>query len=93
MADIEILVPVAPTRIAKRPLATRIAQLQNARIGWLDNMKANAGDLLREVAKTLTTQGYAFERILASKNATAAAPDAIMAHLETCDAVVLAIAD
>ncbi len=93
MSIIEVLVPVAITRIHERPLAPRLGKLSGVRIGWLDNMKANAGQLLGFVAEALRERGYAFESIMASKNATAAAPDAVMMHLRTCDAVVLAIAD
>lgn len=93
MSRLEVLVPVAATRAASHPLAARCAKLEGVRIGWLDNMKANAAALLDEVAAVLRGQGYAFEMVRASKNATAAAPPGVMAHLETCDAVVLAIAD
>lgn len=93
MSVIEVLVPVAITRTHERPLAPRLATLHGARIGWLDNMKAHAGLLLRLVAETLRESGHAFEMVVASKNATAAAPGAVMAHLRTCNAVVLAIAD
>ena len=93
MSTIEILVPVAATRVAERPLAPRLASLSGARIGWLDNRKANAGELLRRIAAALAASGHAFAAIHAAKNATAAAPAGVMAHLKTCDAVVLAIAD
>lgn len=92
MNPIEVLVPVAATRVVLRPLARRLTQLAGARIGWLDNQKANAGELLRQLAVLLRT-GIDFELVHLAKNATAAAPDAIMAHLKRCDAVVLAIAD
>ncbi len=93
MKIIEVLVPVAITRVHQRALAPRLAKLDGVRIGWLDNMKANAGLLLSSVAAALRERGDAFEMIVASKNATAAAPDTVMAHLRTCDAVVLAISD
>ena len=93
MNDLEILVPVAATRVEKRLLAPRLKQLNGARIAWLDNMKANASDLLFEIAASLQTSGARFERIALSKNATAAAPESVIAHLKNCDAVVLAIAD
>lgn len=93
MSQIEILVPIAATRTQNRPLAPRLASLAGRRIAWLDNMKANAGELLREVAQALRDAGHAFEVVTAAKNATAAAPDAVMMHLKTCDAVVLAISD
>ena len=93
MATVDVLSPVAATRIATRPLAPRLATLAGKRIGWLDNMKANAGALLREVAAALRARGHQFEAVSAAKNATAAAPYSVMAHLKTCDAVVLAISD
>ena len=93
MTTVEVLVPVAATRVHDRPLAPRLTSLNGKRIGWLDNMKANAGDLLRGVADVLRAGGHSFEFVTAAKNATAAAPDAVMAHLKTCDAVVLAISD
>ncbi len=43
MSLIEVLSPVAATRVATRPLAPRLTTLAGKRIGWLDNMKANAG--------------------------------------------------
>lgn len=92
MKPIEVLVPVATTSVVLRPLAPRLLQLAGARIGWLDNQKANAGELLRQIAALLRT-GIDFEIVNLAKNATTAAPDAIMAHLKRCDAVVLAIAD
>ncbi len=81
------------SRTQVHPLATRLTHLQGARIGWLDNMKANAGDLLRQVAAILREAGHSFDTVLLAKNATAAAPAEVMAHLKTCDAVILAIAD
>ena len=93
MSLIELFVPVAATRVQERPLASRLGSLAGKRIGWLDNMKANAGELLRYTAAALGASGHAFQIVTATKNATAAAPDAVMAHLKTCDAVVLAIAD
>jgi predicted glycosyltransferase len=93
MTTLEVLVPVAAPRIEQRPLARRLSRLSTVRIGWLDNCKANAGRLLDDVAAALRARGNQFDSIRETKNATAAAPDAVMAHLKTCDAVVLAIAD
>lgn len=93
MSTIEVLVPVAPSRVANHPLAPRRAGLDSLRIAWLDNMKANAAGLLDAVATTLRARGLRFEAVRLSKNATAAAPAGVMAHLLACDAVVLAIAD
>lgn len=93
MTTVEVLVPVAATRVKNNALAPRLAALTGKRIAWLDNMKANAGELLRCVAAELHSRGHSFEFVTAAKNATAAAPDTVMAHLKTCDAVVLAISD
>ena len=93
MNTLEVLVPVPPSRVANHPLASRRAALDGLRIGWFDNMKANAAALLDALETTLTARGLRFEAVRLSKNATAAAPAGVMAHLLTCDAVVLAIAD
>ena len=50
MTTVEVLVPVAVTRVKDRPLAPRLSSLQDKRIAWLDNMKANARELLRFTA-------------------------------------------
>ena len=93
MNKIEVFVPIAETRIVEGSLAPRLPQLKGARIGWLDNMKANAPELLRDVAAVLVDRGANGEMVFASKNATAAAPESVLANLRTCDAVVLAISD
>lgn len=93
MTIVEVLVPVATTRVIERPLAPRLSAFSGKRIALLDNMKANAGALLRYTAQALHAAGHHFEIVTADKNATAAAPASVMAHLKTCDAVVLAIAD
>ncbi len=93
MTTLEVFVPTAATRVVRAPLAARHGDLHGRRIGWLDNMKANAGALLAEVSAQLHARGFEFEAVQAAKDATAAAPADVMAHLKTCDAVVLAIAD
>lgn len=93
MPMIEVCVPVATPRVTDHPLAMRPAATAGLRIGWLDNRKANAGLLLREVETAWRSAGRVFESVWSAKNATAAAPDEVMQHLRTCDAVVLAIAD
>lgn len=93
MARIEILSPVAATRTRHYPLAARPGSLNGLRIGWVDNLKANAGSLLRFTEARLAAAGRRFESTHVTKNATAAAPPELLAHLQACDAVVLAIAD
>ena len=93
MPLIEVLSPVPPTRTARRTLAARLGGLAGRRIAWFDNQKANAAALLAALAAALREQGATFTSVTLDKNATAAAPPDRMAHLKTCDAVVLAIAD
>lgn len=93
MDKIEVLIPTPQTRTVKRPLAPRLANLKGARIGWLDNMKANAKELLHGIAEVLQEGNADGEMLVLSKNATAAAPESVLAYLRTCDAVVLAISD
>ncbi len=90
MGLLEVHVPVAEPRVDAAPLAARPATLDGCRIGWLDNRKANAGALLDALARHL---GGAATAVRQTKDATAAAPDVVMAHLKSCHAVVLAIAD
>jgi hypothetical protein len=93
MSKVEVFVPVAHPRVDERPLAARRDALKGLRIGWLDNMKANAAQLLADARAVLAARGHHFKSVLEAKNPTAAAPATVMAHLLTCDAVVLAIAD
>lgn len=93
MVTLEVYVPTAQTRLQSRPLAPRLTTLSGIKIGWLDNMKANANQLLLEVARIFQARGHAFELLSEHKNATGPAPESVIAHLKCCDAVVLAIAD
>ena len=93
MSQLEILIPVAVTRNEQHALAPRLSRLTGARIGWLDNRKANAGSLLREVVAEWRSAVHDFAMLWTEKNATLAAPEAVLAQLKTCHAVVLAIAD
>jgi len=93
MNELEVFVPLAPTRVERYPLAPRLDGLAGARIAWLDNMKANAKSLLGHVQRSISDMDESFETIVLSKNATTAAPESIVATARTCDAVVLAIAD
>jgi monomeric isocitrate dehydrogenase len=93
MEKLEVLIPTAKTRAVKLALAPRLATLRGARIGWLDNQKANAKELLHAIATALKDGDADGEMVVLSKNATAAAPESVLTHLRTCDAVVLAISD
>ena len=93
MGSLEILSPVAPTRSMERPLAPRLGQLEGARVGLLDNQKANAGLLLEGVGRELAARHPDLALTVEQKIATSASPAEVMDRLRTCDAVVLAIAD
>lgn len=95
MDELEVHIPTAEIRQQSHRLAPRLRSLSNAKIGWLDNMKANARELLAEVADSAQSScaEQQFEVVTQSKNATAPAPQSVLAYLQTCDAVVLAIAD
>ena len=93
MAEIEVFIPTAETRNVAFLLANRLGCLAGKKVAWVDNQKANAHALLAGAAGVLRSQQPEFEISFHSKNATREAPDALIAHLKTCDAVVLAIAD
>jgi hypothetical protein len=93
VGEIEILVPVAATRVHERSLAPRVDNLAGRRVGLLSNRKANAGLLLDVLAEELTRLVGAVELMSEAKGAASAAPAEVMGRLVRCDAVVLAIAD
>lgn len=87
-SEIEVFVPVAAARVTQQPLAPRADSLDGARVAFFDNSKANAAALLAGLAGQ-----YPAHNLALAKDATRAAPAEVMAHLKSCDAVVLAIAD
>ncbi|MCP3988054.1 MAG: hypothetical protein GY724_03200 [Actinomycetia bacterium] len=93
MASLQILSPVAPTRVEERPLAPRLDNIDGARIALLDNQKANAGSLLAAVGQDLVARYPDLTLTTEHKIATSASPAEVMDRLRSCDAVVLAIAD
>ena len=93
MGTVEVCVPVAETDTVRLPFAPRPAELAGLTLGWLDNQKANARALLDALRASLAARGIESNVVTLSKNATAAAPTAVMAQLRRCHAVVLAIAD
>jgi hypothetical protein len=93
MGFIEVLNPVAEARAQDLPLARREANLRGKTIGFLNNRKANAGLLLEKVEELLRARCGDFSVIKGEKNASMAAPEAVMTKLSLCDAVVVAIGD
>jgi hypothetical protein len=93
MAFIEVLNPTADARARELPLARRHPVLRGKTIGFLNNRKANAGLLLQKVEELLRVRCGDFSVIKGEKNASMAAPEAVMAKLSVCDAAVVAIGD
>ena len=93
MGFIEVLNPVAESRARDLPLARRDADLRGKSIGFLNNRKANAGLLLEKVEELLRARCGDFSVIKGEKNASMAAPEAVMTKLSMCDAAIVAIGD
>lgn len=92
MAVLKVLSPEAITRVDDRPLADRSGALTGT-VALLDNQKANAGHLLEAVGRHLAARHPALRLTTEHKIATSPSPPDVMGRLQTCDAVVLAIAD
>lgn len=93
MGHIEVLSPVADTRIDELPLAPRGGDLRGKTIGFLNNRKANAGLLLEHVEALLRERYGDFATFKGEKNASLGAPKDVLAGLSVCDVVVTAIGD
>jgi hypothetical protein len=93
MGLIEVLNPTAEARAPELPLARRLVDLRGKTIGFLNNRKANAGLLLERVEEILRARCGEFSVVKGEKNAAMGAPEAVMARLSHCDAVVTAIGD
>lgn len=93
MASLSILNPVAPSRVDDRPLAARPSDLAGKRVALLDNQKANAGRLLETVGAELVRRHPGMEITVEHKIATSPSPADVMERAQSCDAVILAIAD
>ena len=93
MGHIEVLSPVADTRVDEVPLAPRNGDLRGKTIGFLNNRKANAGLLLEHVEALLHARYGDFATFKGEKNAALGAPKDVLAGLAACDAVVFAIGD
>ena len=93
MGLIEVLNPTAEARAPELLLARRLVDLRGKTIGFLNNRKANAGLLLERVEEILRARCGEFSVVKGDKNAAMGAPEAVMARLSHCDAVVTAIGD
>lgn len=93
MDSLTFLNPVPPSLVDERPLAPRLDRLDGHRLGLLDNRKTNAGGLLDRVGTGLAERHPDLEIVTEQKLASAAAPAEVIERLQTCHAVLLAIAD
>lgn len=88
-----LLEPVADEEIETFPLAPRVAELSGTRIGFLDNNKERADEIL-EVIEELLTERFEYREIIRrrkhyyTKNAP---PELIDELVERCDLVVTAV--
>ena len=93
MGQIEIVDPRGALRVEDRPLAARGGRLGGTRIGFLSNKKANATLLLAEIEALLRQRLGDFEAVRGEKGAAVPAPPELVAQLESCSAVLTAMAD
>ena len=88
-----LLEPVAEEEVETFPLAPRVPELTGTRIGFLDNNKERAGEIL-EVIEELLTERFEYREITRrrkhyyTKNAP---PELIDELVERCDLVVTAV--
>jgi len=82
-----------PTRRAANP-APRLATLSGTRIALLDNGKVNVDRFLDHVERVLRTSHGVRDVVRRRKpNMSAPAPEAMLAEVAACDAVISAVGD
>jgi hypothetical protein len=93
--DLEVLSPVSPPSVEVLRLAPRPPSLDRLRVGVLSNVKSNATELLDVVSDELRerTSTIQIVRELKPQGPTVAAAEDVLARLQQCEAVILAIAD
>jgi hypothetical protein len=85
--------PTAEPRTVAVKLAPRLTSLAGARVGILDNSKANAGTLMLAMAKILQER-YGVGEIVKREKPVAGPPaPEILAALSTCDFALVGSAD
>jgi hypothetical protein len=95
MATIVVLDPIAEERPAALELSERPASLAGKRIGFLNNTKANASELLRAIEARLRER-YEIATVLHKAKPLAAVGAAVAALDElaaSCDVAIVAIGD
>ncbi len=95
MVKIVVLDPVAEARPVHAPLSARPDTLSGKRIGFLDNTKANATELMRALEARLRSR-YTVVSVLHKTKPLAAvgASEAVLEELaRDCDVAIVAIGD
>ena len=92
--SIVVLDPTSTTTSRSVRLAPRLATLAGTRIALLDNGKVNVDRFLDHVERILRTVHGVRDVVRRRKpNMSAPAPDAMLAEVAACDAVVSAVGD
>jgi hypothetical protein len=91
---IKVLDPTAEVPARRAYPAAALPTLGGARIGLLDNSKIRVDRFCDFVEEILTTEHGVAEVVRRRKrNASAPAPDDVLADLLTCDGVISAVGD
>lgn len=85
--------PTAEPRAVAARLAPRLTSLAGARVGILDNGKANAGVLMLDVARLLQERHGAGEVVKRDKPVAGPPAPEILAALSECDLALVGSAD
>lgn len=89
-----LMSPLGVRQVQAAPIAARLARLEGARIGLLDNTKKNADRLLKAVGEILLAEyGVAHIESHRKVGSSPAAPAEMIDALAACDAVINAYGD
>ena len=94
MGTIRVLSPVAASKVSQEAPLPLPANLASKTIGFLDNTKANFGQLIAEMEAVLRAR-HGVARVVYQRkaNAATAAPPEVLATLREADLVVTGSAD
>ena len=95
MSEIIVVDPAAEDDVQKSALAPRLATLEGARVGLIDNAKHMAEETLREVEALLKSRfGVKEVSYYRKRNASVPTPPEVLRELSSkCDAFVHGVAD
>ncbi|MCZ6872415.1 MAG: hypothetical protein O7G88_02625 [bacterium] len=91
---IRVLDPTAEVTVATAAIPERLEALQGRTIGLLDNGKIHVRELLDHMEEILRSQ-HGVSHVLRFKkpDASRPAPDAVIADMKQCDAIISAVGD